>query len=224
MCDSLQWSSSLEYEYLSSSSSISSSHDILSGYFHEGLLTGPTLDNKSATVVWTSLMSCFKLSRQAWLPRRWAIVASKLIYTQRHKVAFNQNNASLNRSIEFLNFLNELPETSDFQVLVSGQSTDFHKQKVERFQSHQICTKNLEPSKKKSNEFLTSTSGLSFQRPGLSLKLSTSINVKCNSVKSQVKLLFWKIKKIQIFQFKGRHVCFGYWNCTMMQHSERKNA
>lgn len=75
MCDSLQWSSSLEYEYLSSRSSISSSHDILSGYFHEGLLTGPTLDNKSITVVWTSLISCLKLSKQAWLPRRWAIVA-----------------------------------------------------------------------------------------------------------------------------------------------------
>ena len=52
---------------------MSNSHAILSGYFHEGLRTGPTLDNKSNTVVWTSVMSCFKLSRQAWLPRRWAI-------------------------------------------------------------------------------------------------------------------------------------------------------
>ena len=52
---------------------MSNSHAILSGYFHEGLCTGPTLDNKSSTVVWTSVMSCSKLSRQAWLPRRWAI-------------------------------------------------------------------------------------------------------------------------------------------------------
>lgn len=74
ICESLQWSTLLEWEYLSRSSSISSSQDILSGYFQEGLLTGPTLDNKSMTVVWTSVMSCFKLSRQAWLPRRWAIL------------------------------------------------------------------------------------------------------------------------------------------------------
>ena len=89
MCDSLQWSSSLEYEYLSSRSSISSSHDILSGYFHEGLLTGPTLDNKSITVVWTSLTSCLKLSKQAWLPSRWAIIVASVLLRnnpQNHKI------------------------------------------------------------------------------------------------------------------------------------------